>query len=86
MEIRGDVAAGNDVDCTLLLNVEQANQRDPILKATNDAGFMTRPAWILMNELTPFKDCPRMDLAGAQSLLQRLINIPSSSGLVPIAS
>ena len=71
---------------TLLLNVEQANQRDPILKATNDAGFMTRPAWILMNELTPFKDCPRMDLAGAQSLLQRLINIPSSSGLVPIAS
>ena len=70
---------------TLLLDAEQANRRDPILKATNDAGFMTRPAWILMHELTPFRDCPRMDLAGAQSLSQRLINIPSSSGLVPVA-
>lgn len=70
---------------TLLLDAEQANQRDAILKATNGAGFMTRPAWILMHELTPFKDCPRMDLAGAQSLSQRLINIPSSSGLVPVA-
>lgn len=67
---------------TLLLDAEQANQRDLILKATNDAGFMTRPAWRLMHELTPFKDCPRMDLAGAQSLSQRLINIPSGSGLV----
>lgn len=70
---------------TLLLDAGQANQRDPILKATNEAGYMTRPAWILMHELTPFKDCPRMDLAGAQSLSQRLINIPSSSGLVPVA-
>lgn len=70
---------------TLLLDTDQANQRDLILKTTNDAGFMTRPAWILMHELVPFKDCPRMDLAGAQSLAQRLINIPSSSGLVPVA-
>ncbi len=68
----------------LMLDAEQANQRDPILKATNAAGLMTRPVWILMDELMPFKDCPRMDLAGAQSLSQRLINIPSSSGLVPV--
>jgi aminotransferase in exopolysaccharide biosynthesis len=66
----------------LLLDAGQANQRDAILKATNDAGFMTRPAWVLMQELTPFKDCPRMELAGAMSLAQRLINIPSSSGLI----
>lgn len=71
---------------TLLLDAEQANQRDPILKATNDAGFMTRPAWMLMHELTPFKDCPRTDLACAHSLSQCLINIPSSSGLVPVAA
>lgn len=67
---------------TLLLDAEQANQRDAILKATNDAGFMTRPAWVLMHELTPFKDCPHMDLAVAQSLSQRLINIPSSSRIL----
>ena len=70
---------------TLLLDADQANQRDPILKATNEAGFMTRPAWILMHELTSFKSCPSMALVGAQSLAQRLINIPSSSGLVPVA-
>jgi len=70
---------------TLLLDADYADLRDVVLKATNDAGFMTRPAWILMHELAPFKDCPRMDLAVAQSLIQRLINIPSSSGLVPVA-
>jgi perosamine synthetase len=67
---------------TLLLDAENTDQRDAILKATNDAGFMTRPAWILMHELAPFKSCPRMDLVMAQSLTQSLINIPSSSGLV----
>lgn len=67
---------------TLLLDTEYADQRDAILKVTNDAGFMTRPAWILMHELVPFKKCPRMDLTMAQSLAQHLINIPSSSGLV----
>lgn len=66
---------------TLLIDAKQANQRDHILRATNNAGFMTRPAWILMHELAPFKDCPRMDLTVAQTLSQRLINIPSSSNL-----
>lgn len=67
---------------TLLLEADQANQRDPILAATNAASYMTRPAWILMHELAHFNDCPRMDLTMAQSLSQRLINIPSSSSLV----
>ena len=67
---------------TLLLDNENANQRDVILKATNDAGYMTRPVWTLMNELTPFKERPHMDLTTAKSLEQRLINIPSSSHLV----
>lgn len=71
---------------TLLLDAEQAHQRDTILLTTNEAGIMTRPVWTLMHELTPFEDCPRMDLAGAQSLSQCLINIPSSSGLVSVSS
>ncbi len=69
----------------LLLEPKCANQRDAILQATNDAGFMTRPVWILMHELKPFASCPHMDLAAAQSLSQRLINIPSSSSLVSVA-
>lgn len=67
---------------TLLLDAEQVHQRDTILKATNAAGFMTRPAWILMHELTPFKDCPCALLPDAESLARRIINIPSSTGLV----
>ena len=67
---------------TLLLDVDQESRRDQVLKATNDAGFMTRPAWVLLHEMTHFKDCPRMDLAGAESLSRRLINIPSSAGLI----
>lgn len=70
---------------TLLLDAEQTSKRDHILKATNDAGYMTRPAWILMHELTPFQGCPRMDMSGAHSLSMRLINIPSSSTLAPVS-
>lgn len=70
---------------TLALDPERADQRGTVLQATNDAGFMTRPAWALIHELRPFKDCPRMDLVGALSLSQRLINIPSSSGLVQMS-
>lgn len=70
---------------TLLLDVEQADQRDLVLKATNEAGLMTRPAWTLMHELASFREHPRMDLAVAKSLSRRLLNIPSSSGLVPVS-
>jgi aminotransferase in exopolysaccharide biosynthesis len=70
---------------TLLLDDENADQRDSILRTTNDAGFMTRPAWTLMDELTPFKGCPHMDLTMAKSLERRLINIPSSSHLASTA-
>ncbi len=68
---------------TLLLDAAVASRRDAILRATNDAGCMTRPAWILMHQLMPFKDCPHMDLTNAESLSQCLINIPSSAGLAP---
>jgi len=71
---------------TLVLDSNNADQRDILLQATNDAGIMTRPAWILMHELAPFRECPRMDLAGAESLVQRLINIPSSSTLLQAVS
>ena len=53
-----------------------------ILKEANNAGLMTRPAWVLMNELAQFETMPSMDLSGAQSLSERVINIPSSANLV----
>jgi len=66
----------------LLLDDSVASQRDSILEATNSAGLMTRPAWNLLNNLTPFQDCPHAPLPIAESLEQRIVNLPSSAGLV----
>ena len=66
----------------LLLDDSVACQRDSILEATNSAGLMTRPAWTLLNKLSPFQDCPKGPLPIAESLEQRIINLPSSAGLV----
>jgi len=66
---------------TLMLDAASIEQRDAILQATNQAGYMTRPAWTLLSELQPFNDCPSMGLVEARALSQRLINIPSSSSL-----
>ena len=67
---------------TLLLDTAHAEQRDAVLAATNDAGLMTRPIWALMNHLHMYSNAPRAPLPVAESLERRVINIPSSSGLV----
>jgi len=67
---------------TLLLDENQSQNRDLVLETTNVAGLMTRPAWVLMNELLPFKGAPSMDLTTAHSLSRRIINIPSSPNLM----
>jgi perosamine synthetase len=66
----------------LLLDRGSEKELEPILKVTNDAGLMTRPAWRPMHQLPMFTDAPRMNLSVAESLAQRLINIPSSAGLL----
>jgi aminotransferase in exopolysaccharide biosynthesis len=67
---------------TLLLDRSFAHQRDDVLLATNDAGLMTRPVWTLMHHLPMYINSPKANLPVAESLEQRLINIPSSSGLL----
>lgn len=67
---------------TLLLDETVADLRDAILEATNDAGLMTRPAWTLMHYLPAYQQCPRAPLPVAESLARRIINIPSSAGLI----
>lgn len=71
---------------TLLLDAAHADQRDAVLAATNDAGLMTRPIWALMNRLPMYANSPSAPLPVAESLEQRVINIPSSSGLCTVAS
>ena len=67
---------------TLLLDENQSENRDLVLETTNATGIMTRPVWVLLNELAPFNDSPCSDLTTAQSLSSRIINIPSSPNLM----
>ena len=67
---------------TLLLDDSVANQRDAILEATNSAGLMTRPVWKLLHKLAPYCDCPCAPVPVAESLERRIVNLPSSPGLV----
>ena len=64
---------------TLLLDKSVAGECDAILAATNDAGFMTRPTWMLMSHLKPYLNSPKMGLPVSESLEGRLINLPSSA-------
>jgi perosamine synthetase len=66
---------------TLLLDRELAGERDAVLALSNDAGFTMRPVWVLNHRLPAFSECPRMPLPVAESLEQRLLNVPSSAQL-----
>ena len=57
---------------------ESREQRDALLKATNDKGVMTRPIWQLMTHLPIYQNCLRGDLATAEWLEARVVNLPSS--------
>jgi aminotransferase in exopolysaccharide biosynthesis len=63
---------------TIVLTADNAKYRDVVLDATNNAGLMTRPTWVLMKELTQFSAMPSMNLDVARELSQRIINIPSN--------
>ena len=65
----------------LVLDAPSGEVRDAVLQATNDAGLMTRPCWRLLHTLPMYCAYPRDDLSVAESLVQRVINIPSSAGL-----
>lgn len=57
---------------------ESPAQRDALLKATNEAGVMTRPIWTLMTRLPLYANAPRGPLANAEWLEARVVNLPSS--------
>ncbi|MFS2023576.1 LegC family aminotransferase [Massilia sp. CT11-137] len=67
---------------TLLLKPEHADERDAVLRATNDAGQMTRPVWRLLHTLPMYAHCEAMPTPVAADLARRIINIPSGPQLV----
>lgn len=67
---------------TLLLKPGYAGERDAVLRATNEAGQMTRPVWKLLNTLPMYAGCEAMPTPVAADLAARIINIPSGPQLV----
>jgi aminotransferase in exopolysaccharide biosynthesis len=63
---------------------ESVEQRNALLKATNDAGIMTRPIWTLMNRLPAFSKARSGSLVTSEWLEARVVNLPSS--VLPDAS
>lgn len=57
---------------------ENLDQRQALLKSTNDRGVMTRPIWQLMNHLALYANCVKGDLSNAEWLAARVVNLPSS--------
>lgn len=60
---------------------ESREQRDALLKATNDKDVMTRPIWALMNHLPIYADCRKGNLVNSEWLEARVVNLPSSVSL-----
>ena len=54
------------------------SERDLFLESTNAAGIMTRPMWTPMHTLPMYENCQRTNLATAEEIEARLVNIPSS--------
>lgn len=66
---------------TLILNRDEAKQRNAILERLNSAKIMARPIWTLMHKLSMYEAHPRADLTQAIDLEARVFNIPSSAHL-----
>lgn len=66
----------------ILLSEDMAHTREDVLECLNDAGIMARPCWTLMHRLPMYQNCPRAPLPVAEDIERRLINLPSSAGLV----
>jgi len=63
------------LNCVVLNNLDE---RNAFLEATNNSGVMTRPIWRLMNKLPMFSHCQCGDLTNSEWLEDRVVNIPSS--------
>jgi perosamine synthetase len=69
----------------LVLDRADLPLRDQLLAALNAADLQSRPIWRPMHQLAMYRDCPRMDLSTTEDLAARIVNIPSSPGLVKAA-
>ncbi|EKB48617.1 LegC family aminotransferase [Cecembia lonarensis] len=70
-----DTQANYWLMCVELENIEE---RNAFLTATNEAKTMTRPIWQLMYRLPMYQHCYRDSQKNSEFLEERIVNIPSS--------
>lgn len=63
----------------MALELPDRGARDAFLRATNEAGVMTRPIWQLMYKLPMYEAFQRDAQQNAEYLEDRIVNIPSSA-------
>ena len=66
----------------LILNKNDVNLKNKILKESHKKLIYTRPVWRLISELKPYKKNQKMNLSGAKEIYNKTINLPSSQSLV----
>ena len=66
----------------IILDYANKSVRDEILEELNRQQLQSRPAWTLMHQLPMYQDMPAMDLSCAESLVYRIVNLPSSVDLL----
>jgi len=62
----------------MCVELENKQDRDLFLAATNQNNVMTRPIWQLMFRLPMYAHCQRDEQINAEFLEERIVNIPSS--------
>jgi perosamine synthetase len=62
----------------MCVELENLDERNAFLKATNEAKTMTRPIWQLIYRLPMYQHCYRDAQKCAEFLEERIVNIPSS--------
>jgi aminotransferase in exopolysaccharide biosynthesis len=62
----------------MCVELENLEERNAFLKATNEAKTMTRPIWQLIYRLPMYQHCYRDEQVNAEFLVNRIVNIPSS--------
>jgi len=67
---------------TLILDKNNVNLKNKILKESHKKLIYTRPVWRLISELDPYKKNQKMNLSGAKEIYNKIINLPSSQSLV----
>jgi hypothetical protein len=55
--------------------------KETIIHSLDDNGIEIRPAWNLLSTLKPFLTCPAMDTPVGKDVQERIINLPSGSGV-----